>query len=157
LAYTSGALRELRLIDGDGTNDRLLVAGLSARIQGVGPVWSPAGDRIAYQRCEGGHECSGLVHDVVLVSVADGSETVIEPPTLDGRSWYPSTVSWSPDGRSLLYAGWNRVGMTERGGVIALPADRPSDAQVLMDSVHVVPWYFNHPWTAIQTWGRQPE
>ena len=80
-------------------------------------MWSPTGDRIAYQRCEGWPDvdgCNGERHEVVLVNVADGTETVIEPPTADGREWYPFTVSWSPDGTTLLYAAWTEDDDGER-------------------------------------------
>ena len=165
LAYTGGErepdTRELGLVDGDGTNERLLVADIGPAIHGIGPVWSPTGDRIAYQRCEGGPdvECSGERHEVVLVNVADGTETVIEPPKADGHEWYPFTVSWSPDGTTLLYAAWTwteRPDATLPGGVIAVPADMPSDATVLIDAIDPVPNYYSHRWAAIQMWGRQP-
>ena len=41
---------ELWLVDADGTNERLLVADIGAANHGIGPVWSPTGDRIVYQR-----------------------------------------------------------------------------------------------------------
>ena len=162
LAYTGGErepdTRELGLVDSDGTNERLLVADIGPTMHGIGPVWSPTGDRIAYQRCEGWPdvECSGERHEVVLVSVADGTETVIEPPKADGHEWYPFTVSWSPDGTTLLYAAWNFDGETLPGGVVAVPADMPSDATVLIDSIDPVPNYYGHRWAPIQMWGRQP-
>ena len=169
MAYTGGERapdsRELWLVDGDGTNERLLVANIGPAIHGIGPVWSPTGDRIAYQRCVGGPEveCSGERHEVVLVSVPDGTETVIQPPKADGHDWYPFTVSWSPDGTTLLYAGWHEDGQplpggghTLPGGVIAVPADTPSDATVVIDSIDPVPNYYSHRWAAVQMWGRQP-
>jgi Tol biopolymer transport system component len=159
LAYTGGEneTRELGLVDGDGTNERLLVADLWEAIHGIGPVWSPAGDRIAYQRCLGGPnvDCSGENHEVVLVSVADGTETVIEPPKADGHEWYPFSVSWSPDGTTLLYAAWQNSESLP-GGVIAVPAEMPSDATVLIDSIDPVPNVYSHLWAPIQMWGRQP-
>jgi len=169
LAYTGGErepdARELMLADADGTNQRLLVANLGHAIHGIGPVWSPTGDRIAYQRCVGGPDvdCSGERHEVVLVNVADGTEMVIEPPKADGHEWYPYTVSWSTDGTTLLYAGWHEDGQplpgggeTSPEGVVAVPADMPSGATVLIDSINPVPNYYSHRWAAIQMWGRQP-
>ena len=90
------------------------------------------------------------------MSVAGGTETVIGPPKADGHRWYPFTVSWSPDGTTLLYAAWNSDGETLSGGVIAVPADMPSDATVLIDSMDPVPNYYSHRWAPIQMWGRQP-
>ena len=75
----------------------------------------------------------------------------------DGHEWYPFTVSWSPDGTSLLYAAWNGDGETlPGGGVIAVPAEMPSDATVLIDSIDPVPNVYSHLWAPIQMWGRQP-
>ena len=95
----------LWLVDADGTNERLLVADPFNANHGIGPVWSPTGDRIAYQRVIGCCEN----HEVVLVNVADGTETVIEPPQTGGPNgpvrWYPWIVTWSPDGTTLLYNG----------------------------------------------------
>ncbi|MGH3658536.1 MAG: TolB family protein, partial [Micromonosporaceae bacterium] len=160
LAYTGDerepGTRELWLVDGDGTNQRLLVADLGEANQGIGPVWSPAGDRIAYQRLDTGFAES---HEVVLVNVAEGTETVIKPPKTEDGAWYPFTVTWSPDGTTLLYAGWSmddRGPASVPGGVIAVPADTPSDVTVLTDAIDPVPNYYSHRWSPIQMWGRQP-
>ena len=40
---------DLWLMDADGTNERILVPDIRA-MHGLGPVWSPDGERIAYQR-----------------------------------------------------------------------------------------------------------
>ena len=52
LAYQGGEndTDELWLVDADGANERLLVADVGAANHGIGPVWSPTGERIAYQR-----------------------------------------------------------------------------------------------------------
>ena len=42
------------MVNGDGTSERALVADIGHAVHGIGPVWSPTGDRIAYQRCVGG-------------------------------------------------------------------------------------------------------
>ena len=148
LAYEGGddSRAGLWLVDADGANERLLVADLGKAIHGIGPVWSPTGDRIAYQRLDG---TSAEGHEVVLVNVPDGTETVIEPPKIDG--WYPYSVAWSPDGTTLLYTAWTGVG----DGVIAVPADTPSDVTVLTDLDPVL-GYKEHRWVPIQMWGRQP-
>ena len=52
LAYKGGEddTDGLWLVDADGANERLLVADPGEANHGIGPVWSPTGDRIAYQR-----------------------------------------------------------------------------------------------------------
>lgn len=168
LAYTDTDVDpgELWLVDADGANERLLVADIGRAIHGIGPVWSPTGERIAYQRlvCDFAGSC-GERHEVVLVSVADGTETVIAPPQTGDQnlsvSWYPLIVTWSPDGTTLLYTAWNQTTDALPEGVIAVPADTPSDATVLDDSTHpkvnyLVPNYKDRQWVWSQMWGRQP-
>jgi Tol biopolymer transport system component len=155
LAYTGGenGAAELWLIDADGGNERLLVADTGpAAVHGIGPVWSPAGDVIAYQRRIGCCESS----EVVLVSVTDASETVIEPPVTDGPDgplmWFPYFVAWSPDGTTLLYVAWS--GGVE--GVVLVPVAAPSNVTVLTDARFGPLEYYSHRWAPIQMWGRQP-
>jgi Tol biopolymer transport system component len=136
LAYQGGDsdTDELRLVDADGTHERVLTH-MGRANHGIGAVWSPSGERIAYQRLVGR---SGERHEVVLVDVADGHETVITPPTTAGPEgplwWYPFAVSWSPDGRTLLYSAWNldkNSRQTMPSGTLAVSADAPTRATVL--------------------------
>lgn len=152
MAYTGGEAdaQALWLVDGDGTNERVLVADLGEANHGIGPVWSPTGDRIAYQRLDGP---SGETHEVVLVNVAGGTQTVIKPPETDGQKWYPFTVTWSPDGTTLLYAAWSM----NVSGVLSIPADEPSDVTVLIEGINPVPNGYSHQWSPTQMWGKQPE
>ena len=166
LAYTgaNGSATALWLVDADGTNKRLLVSDMGSASHGIGPVWSPAGDRIAYQRrCCGSPEA----HEVVLVNVGDGAERTITPPlaaasTGPDRSadfhWYPYAVWWAPDGTTLLYSAWNDgIGTGgEVTGLIAVPADRPGHATVLITGTGP-PNVQSYPWAPNQMWGRQPE
>lgn len=163
LAYTGvyepqagRSLDGLWLVNADGSNQRLLVADNGNANHGIGPVWSPAGDRIAYQRL-----CCARAetHEVVLVNVDDGTETVIEPPQADGPGenvrWYPFSVSWSPDGTTLLYTAW-RSGLPPgeedgRAHVITVPADAPHNVTVLSLLFGVTNG------NQAQMWGRQPE
>jgi WD40-like Beta Propeller Repeat len=162
LAYRGGENDpdEIRVVDADGANDRLL-AHDGRPLHGVGPMWSPTGDRVAFQRTVG----LGLSErtEVVLVNVADGTETVIEPPQTDGpngpESWYPWHVTWSPDGATLLYSAWSKLGGGCCGGtahgVIAVSADTPTHVTVLTDAMRPsVP--YSYGWVPIQMWGRQP-
>jgi Tol biopolymer transport system component len=161
LAYTGGEEQSpagLWFIDADGANQRLFVAdpGQGA-VHGIGPVWSPAGDRIAYLRGIGCCEES----EVVLVSVTDGYQTVIEPPETDepnGQlSWYPFSVTWSPDGTTLLYRAWSvdRSGTAGPEGVLAVSVDSPSDVTVLSDEIHQVNGSNENQWVPVQWWGQQ--
>jgi hypothetical protein len=144
----------LWLVDADGTNERPLVADPFNANHGVGPVWSPTGDRIAYQRiCCGRSEG----HEVVLVDVADGAQTVIAPPETAGPygttvRWYPWTVTWSPDGTTLLYNAWSSA--PERDDLLVVSADTPSDVTVLTATGALQPGV--HQWVLIENWGRQP-
>lgn len=161
LAYTGGEAdaRGLWLVDADGSNKRLLVSDMGSANHGIGPVWSPAGDRIAYQRLTQGEE-----HEVVLVNVADGTQRTIAPLVATSKQfrvdrsenfhWYPWAVWWAPDGTTLLYAAWNDgiLGASaEVTALIAVPADRPHHATILIDGGNG-----GHQWP-IQLWGRQPE
>ena len=139
LAYQGGEDDEstLWLVDAGGVDERVLVADPGEANHGIGPVWSPTGDRIVYQRLIGG----GERHEVVLVNVADGAEVVISPPETDGPDgpvrWYPYDVTWSPDGTMLLYSAWSQADPGEStlpNGLVAVPADTPTEVTVLADS-----------------------
>ena len=170
LAYQGGEndTDELRLVDADGANDRLLTH-LGSANHGVGPVWSPTGERIAYQRLVSG---TGERHRVVLVNVVDGTETIIEPPDTEGPNepdcWYPYSVTWSPDGTTLLYSAWSQCGVgTSPTGVLAVRVDNlgapvlgavtPTNVTVLTESSPLTGFVYDHSWVPVQMWGRLPE
>jgi Tol biopolymer transport system component len=104
----------LWLADADGSDQRQI--GTYGVTHGVGPVWSPDGHYIAYQRdLVGG---PGEAQEVVLADAEENdhkpartTDTVIRPPTTPGSDrpaeWYPYSVTWSPDGSMLLYIAWN--------------------------------------------------
>jgi Tol biopolymer transport system component len=123
----------------------VLTAAYSA-IHGIGPVWSPDGKTIAYQR-----RVRGERHEVVLVTPDDRSaqtglaNEVVMPQkrTADGSSveLWPWRVSWSPDGRHLLYVAWTYPngccgeGTVEETLMVAVPTDPDAPAVVLADNV----------------------
>lgn len=145
----------LWVADADGRNARRLVDEMGTANHGIGPEWSPTGDRIAWQQLIPG---GGLEeHRVVVADVADGSLTTIRPPTIGaGTSWYPRAVAWSPDGTTLLYpSAW--VEYDTRPGdagsaTIAVPVDDPAQAYVL-DDKHGT-WASETNWTPNHMWGR---
>ncbi len=154
------------LADADGTDERRLTGDYLV-LQGIGPVWSPDGRSIAYNRSIASAEPS----EVVLVTIADDadnpidSETVIAPPTTPGPdgpvTWSnPRSVTWSPDGSTLLYIAWNDActggraspncvaqGGSSFAGVLAVPVDTTNAPFVLADPS----WQIGGA-----TWGRQP-
>jgi dipeptidyl aminopeptidase/acylaminoacyl peptidase len=139
-------------VDGSG-EDRLTRRGFGA-IRGVGPVWSPAGDRIVYQRMKGAGTES---HDVVLMTLDDGREVVLPDLRVPGDPgvsgpWRPSGVIWSPDGSELLYTAW----ISGRPGraLISVPIDPGLLPAVLAEDVTDFDQDRALP---IQSWGRRPD
>ena len=143
---------DLWLMDADGTDERILAADFNAN-HGIGPVWSPDGDHIAYQRLcfyKPPPSRTGICfeeHEVVVVTVSEndplepsGTEVVIPPPettTPDGTTkWYPFRVTWSPDGTTLLYNAWNDRGNEPRA-VVAVRVDGDRPPVVLDDTLDV--------------------
>lgn len=96
----------------------MLAAGFAA-IHGIGPVWSPDGETIVYQKVCETHPANPSwpcreQHEVVLVTPGIPSDEAALPrevvipafqKTADRPGWYlfPHRVTWSPDGEYLLY------------------------------------------------------
>ena len=168
IAYTTGDdTHELRVIDVETEQQRAVTPPFGA-IHGIGPVWSPDGETIVYQRCSQSTSgaCGGERHEVVLVRPGDLSdegapqETVI--PTfrttadLSDRSLVPSRVTWSPGGDYLLCIAWGNGDDL----LVAVPIDRDMPSIVLagVDSsgFNGIVSYDGYPDTTlvpIQTWG----
>jgi Tol biopolymer transport system component len=112
IAYSTGdSDTELRVIDIDTEQQKVLAT--YSDFYGIGPVWSPDGEWILYQRCVG--TCGFSQHELVLLPVSESKavseterEVVLRPfvETADGICrLIPRGVTWSPDGRYLLHNG----------------------------------------------------
>jgi Tol biopolymer transport system component len=156
--------RELRVIDLATEEERVLSAPYGT-LHGIGPVWSPDGESIVYQRCLGYAVCSGERHDVVVVwpddLSADGTPREEVVPLIersaDGSetSLTPYWVSWSPDGEYLMFVGWSGE-IDPLLGVVPVGSGSPSDILVIEQDVAVHPVYDSGPFVPIQSWGRLP-
>ena len=155
--------QEIWVADVDGGGEFLL-ANEFASIHGIGPVWSPTGDQIVYQRCYG-MVCNGERHEVVLVTLDGGSEVVVPGLRLAGADeygWSPYQVMWSPDGRKLLYTAWSFDGpfqgtALERTALISVPIDPGSDPAVLLEDAYISVYDDKGRAVPVQSWARLPD
>jgi WD40-like Beta Propeller Repeat len=93
-----------------------------------GPVWSPDGQRIAYNRVER-DPATGYVHFRVHTVRADGTDDVAIPgPAQD--TIHEAWPAYSPDGRWILVHRWTWKGQGGGAGWLAvLPADGSAPAR----------------------------
>ena len=155
-----GIDQEIWVAQVDGSGEYLLASGFSS-IHGIGPVWSPTGDHIVYQRCYE-NPCSGEAHEVVLVTPDGDNEVVLPPLGLPGTdasvTWRPWRVTWSPDGRELLYTAWSVELPRESTALISVPLDRGSDPVMLHEDTNISPYDGDHGRSVpIQSWARRPD
>jgi Tol biopolymer transport system component len=153
--------RELVMHELDGDTEHVIATGYLTN-QGIGPAWSPTGDRLVYQRiCTTNLEMPTMPcreeHDVVVVTSGPGDSwraedvTVSVMPQAHGlgasvRPLWPFRVTWSPDGQSLLYDAFGTLFVVRPSGegpVSILVEDADPEAGGL-----TVP---------IQVWGRRPD
>jgi Tol biopolymer transport system component len=156
--------RWLRAVD-VATGRRRELAGRFGIVHGIGPVWSPDGNTIAFQRGIGGEHS-----EVVLLTPGDLNdesthprESVV-PVTARGSSdrLDPYGVTWSPDGTYLLMMAWGHephTAATFRDPILlAVPVDRATPTVVLstIDAMVVYDGHTDATFVPIQTWGRRP-
>ena len=157
--------RELRVINVESRRQRALTAQYGI-LHGIGPVWSPDGETILYQR-----GLSGEHSEVVLLTPGDLSDESVRPrqavvPVTAGGSSErldPYRVAWSPDGRYLLMMAWGVPSDTTTGTVedpifVAVPVDAAMSTVVLsrVDGLNSWDGYDDTTFVPIQTWGRSP-
>ena len=152
----------ITLIDADGTNERPLTTESYVADHGIGVVWSPRGDQIAYQReradCDRRRRATSAARSCSSPPPTPTRRTRSEPNASSRRSrdddlqaaeepWHANSVTWSPDGTQLLYS----AGLA---GLIAVPvdADRPpivlsSDGLTGIQDEHAT-----SPWIPLQQW-----
>lgn len=92
-----GQSTELRIMNTDGTNDRVIASGAAWETI---PVWSPDGSRIAY--FGKGSETDGLDRDSLFIVNSDGTGRRFL--TAEGMSFNDNfeSLDWSPDGTKLV-------------------------------------------------------
>ncbi len=160
---TGDSFHELRIIDVETERQRVVVEGFAA-VHGIGPVWSPDGESIVYQRSPSGGES----HEVVLLTPGDPADEAATPGEVvvpmsymtaedPERHLLPFWVTWSPDGEYLLSMSWTQIGDRLPVLLVAIPTDPSKPAVVLTDLENMsVYGYPDTTFVPIQTWGRRP-
>ena len=155
--------QEIWVAELDGSRNQLLASGFSAS-HGIGPVWSPAGDRIVYQRvCASDPSHPGAPcqeqHEVVLISPDNGGEIVLPDVHLAGADeqavWFPFRVTWSPDGQDLLFTAWGGSPDGPSVALIMVPV-APGSLPRLLHGDDFISVYDGDGLLPIQSWGREP-
>ena len=164
IAYTtSRQSSELRIMDVETEEQRVVIDHFVGALHGIGLVWSPDGKTILYQRgTEGEHS------DVVLLTPGDPPSEVVVPLVLAGGNidgsdltLSPYRVTWSPDGAYLLGIGWGPSADGEEPTLlIAVPIDPDLRAVKLYESTSgnnlVSHDGYDTTFVHTQVWGRLP-
>ena len=149
-----GGRYDLVLMTADGSDPRVVVEDYT-HARGIGPVWSPDGQRLVFQRSaeastRGPGEIPNLGQDdeVIVLTVGDrdplgprGTQTVLSPvqstESSPPRVWKPVTVSWAPDSAHLRFVGWELHPSGEMGagsGLLSVPVEPGAPATILWET-----------------------
>jgi hypothetical protein len=162
---------DLWLMGADGSAPRIVVSDYT-RMHGIGPVWSPAGSHVVFQRsCETivystGEEAScSEEHDVIILRVSEGdpaepvgTQTLIARPETGGgdswEPWFPYSVTWSADSATLLYLAWTGDPYQDAysDGLLAVPVSGAEPPLILVESVEGIRVYGGFPMNNFQSW-----
>ena len=122
-AYAGQFRNTIIMMNPDGTNRRVVLDEPGKNL--LAPVWSPRGDRIAFNLVESGGLFAGSRNNApahVAVAAADGSGMRIVTPG-PGNFAFPS---WSPDGKRLVARA--AVGITK--GLITIDVETGARTQL---------------------------
>lgn len=112
IAYLDGST--LRVVDGDGTGDRLVRRGAAP----VAPAWMPGPQYlVSFSKLDGGVETVR----------ADGGQRVFATAAAARPSW----LQWSADGRLLLVVRSAYAELLNREGRVVWRANAPAGARIL--------------------------
>jgi Tol biopolymer transport system component len=125
-AYRSSESSGIAIVNADGTGERILTSAAAGDFDPRSPVWSPDGKTIAFLE---GFFGSQQVHTVN----ADGSaEAQLTYLPYSPSEFIDETLSWSPDGRKLLWGRGSDVYTLDPdgGAIVNLTNDGRSAAPV---------------------------
>lgn len=125
IVFTSdrgGGVEKIWMMNADGTGAHQISKGPGKYSQ---PVWSPRGDLITFSKREGGDFCLGVM------DIDGANERLID------KAYMIEGVSWSPNGRYILYTKETHLGggrvksklyCTDMTGLLRVDLKTPNDA-----------------------------